>query len=338
MTRRRALGLVALLIVLAAVAGGVWVVRRTWINRPDRQTPEALRLQIAALEAERLRLRSRLEELIVRDPRLAGMPEAPVRIAVPTALAGDLMQRILTGFTNQSTLELAGFRLKRSGSVRRVVTLGTYDLDITADRVRGGLRAGTPRLVFGGNRVAVSMPVAVTGAWRATVDFAWDGRNVSGAVCGDMHVTQPVTGTVRPLTYPLAGALEFTATTSQIHVQPKLPPIRMHLEVVPSDESWTVVQQVLAAKRGLCGFVIDRVDILGVVKRLVDKGMNVRVPTERVKAIGLPVTVEPSFEVRGAPVNLTVRVGELAITQYAIWMGAQVTLGPKPDGGRSPAP
>lgn len=308
-------------------------------RREGVATPDELKARIAALEKEREDLRGRVGDLIAGDPRLQGLPPNAVRVGVPTPLVRTLVERLVAGFVDSVTLRLTKLRVHKSGKIKKVIPIGEYDLTVMIDEVTGNLKTGKPAIAFGGNQVSVSLPVEIaSGRGDATIDFVWDGKNVSGAVCGDMHVTQPVTGTVRPLTYPLAGALEFTATTSQIHVQPKLPPIRMHLEVVPSDESWTVVQQVLAAKRGLCGFVIDRVDILGVVKRLVDKGMNVRVPTERVKAIGLPVTVEPSFEVRGAPVNLTVRVGELAITQYAIWMGAQVTLGPKPDGGRSPAP
>ncbi|MEZ5420275.1 MAG: hypothetical protein R2708_23455 [Vicinamibacterales bacterium] len=85
-------------------------------------------------------------------------------------------------------------------------TLGTYDLQATVTRVRATLTPGTPRLTFGGNRVAMALPVTVGGTARADVDFTWDGRNVAGAVCGDMQVRQAVSGAVVPKTYPLSGA------------------------------------------------------------------------------------------------------------------------------------
>ena len=59
---------------------------------------------------------------------------------------------------------------------------------------------------FGGNRIAIALPVTVaSGGGKATIRFKWDGKNVSGAVCGDMDVEQVVTGSVKPDRYPVAG-------------------------------------------------------------------------------------------------------------------------------------
>ncbi len=78
---------------LAAVALVAAVVASTTCRRKDRQVPEELRAEIAALEKERDTLRARMNELMVKDPRLEGMPGAPVRVGVPTTLARDLIQR-----------------------------------------------------------------------------------------------------------------------------------------------------------------------------------------------------------------------------------------------------
>lgn len=311
-------------ITVAALGTGAWLATR---GRADRQTPEELRRQIADLEAERVALRQRLEELIVKDPRLQGMPDTPVRVAVPTSLAGDLIARVLTGVTDQVTLELRNLRVRKRGTVRRVITLGDYDLRVTVDRVVGTLRTGTPSVTFGGNEVALAMPLSVVaGTGTATITFAWDGRNISGAVCGDMTVTQVVTGTVRPRTYPVSARLRLTSTATEIMAQPQFPTIRVNLGVVPAEASWQAAQKILDDRRGLCGFVLDRVDIMGLVKRLVDRGFNVRLPTERVKAVALPVAIEPTMTVRGAPVALGINVGGLAITEHAIWLGAHVSV------------
>jgi hypothetical protein len=311
-------------ITVAAVGTGVWISR---LGRTDRQTPEQLRQQIADLEAERVSLRQRLEALIVTDPRLQGMPDTPVRVGVPTTLAGDLIRRVLTGVTDQVTLELRNLRVRRRGSVRRVITLGDYDLRVTVNRVVGTLRPGPPTVTFGGNQVALAMPLSIAaGTGTATITFAWDGRNVSGAVCGDMTVTQVVTGAVRPRTYPVSGRLRLTSTASQILIEPQLPPLRVNLGVVPSDQSWQAAQKILDDKTGLCGFVLDRVNVMRHVQRLIDRGFNVRLPTERVKPLALPVTIDPTMTVRGAPVALGIRVGGLAITEHAIWLGAHVAV------------
>lgn len=330
MSRARVIVAVAtvMTLALATVAGWLGYRRVTGLDRRDRETPEQIRQQIVALDAERAALRGRLEGLLVGDPRTDGMPESPVRVGVPTSLARTLITQMLTGLGGRVTLDLRDIRTRRTGTVRRVVTLGDYDLTATVTRVRATLRPGTPRLTFGGNRIALALPVTVGGTARAEVDFTWDGRTVAGAVCGDMHVTETVTGTLVSRTYPVAGAVQLSADATGILAQPRVPRLRMHVDVTPSSESWAALQRILDEKRGLCGFVLDRVDVPGVVKRLIDRGFDIRVPTERVKAMALPVGVAPTLMVRGQPVALDIRVGDLAITERMIWLGAEVALAP----------
>ncbi len=337
MNRTRVLIATATVLALA-VAGvvGFQVYRRVaGLDRRDRTTPDEIRRQIAALETERTALRARMEPLLKQDPRLTGMPEAPVRVAVPTSLARTLIARMLTGLAERVTLDLRDIRVRRTGTIRRVVRLGDFDLTISVTRVRATLTPGTPQLTFGGNRVAMAMPVTLGGTGQADVDFRWDGRTLGGAVCGDMHVTQSVTGTVVPRTYPVSGAVRLTATGAVIEARPELPRLRVRVNVAPSATSWAAMQQILDQKRGLCGVVLDRVDVMGAVKRLVDRGFNVRIPTERVRPVALPVAVEPTMTVRGQPVALGIRVGGLTITEHAFWLGAHVAI--TPDDGAAPA-
>ncbi len=65
---------------------------------------------------------------------------------------------------------------------------------------------------------------------------------------------------------------------------------------------------------------------MGAVERLIEKGFDVRIPTEKVKAMALPVGVENTLLVRGEPVALGIRVGDLVITEHAIWLGAHVSV------------
>lgn len=329
MTRTRIFVAVGVVMVLAlASVAGVAIYRRTLgLDRQDRQTPEMLLRRIVELDTERTALRARLDELAGRDPRLEGMPDTPVRVAVPTTLARDLVERVMAGVADQITLELRNIRVRKNGTVRRVVTLGTYDLNVTVTRVEARLKAGIPRLTFGGDRVAIALPLTLaSGTGRATLDFVWDGRTIGGAVCGDMHVTQEVTGTVVPRTYALNGALQLTATEREIVVQPRLPRLRVKIDVNPAAASWAAAQKILDDKRGLCGFVLDRVDVMGFVERLIARGFDVRLPTEKVKAMALPVAVENTLLVRGEPVALGIRIGELKITEHAIWLGAHIKV------------
>jgi hypothetical protein len=296
-------------------------------GRSGRATSEQLRSEIAALEREREMLRGRFDDLIGNDPRVLGMPTAPVRVGVPTTLARHLIQKIVSGFVDQVTLELRDVKVRKRGTVRKIVTIGRYDLRVVIDRVTGRLQTGDPDVTFGGNQVSLALPVTVaSGTGTATIDFKWDGRNVSGAVCGDMHITRKVEGNVRPRRYAVAGSLLLRATDKEILAEPRFPTVRVNLEVEPSTRSWAAVQKVLDEKEGVCGFVVDKVDILGLVRRIVDKGFDVRLPTEKIRPMAVPVGIEPTLQVRGQPVALGIKLGELAITEHVIWLGAHVSV------------
>ena len=252
----------------------------------------------------------------------------PVRVGVPTALARELITKVVTGFVDQVTLELKNLKVKKSGNVKKVVSIGQYELQVRIHRVTGKLKTGTPELTFGGNQVKLALPVTVaSGSGRATINFKWDGKNVSGAVCGDMEVTQEVSGGVKPANYPVSGGIVLTATTREILASPKFPLIKVNLKVQPSAESWAAVQKILDEKTGVCGYVVEKVNVLKIVQGLIDRGFNVRLPTEKIKPMAIPVGIEPTMQVRGQPVELAIKVGELAITEKMIWLGADVQRG-----------
>jgi hypothetical protein len=296
-------------------------------GRGDRTSPKELQAQIDALDKERESLRVKLHELMQNDPLLQGMPTKPVRVGVPTSLARELITKVVSGFVDQVTLELKNLKVKKSGNVKKVVTIGQYDLRVLIHKVTGKLKTGTPDVTFGGNQVSLKLPVkVVSGSGRATIDFKWDGKNVSGAVCGDMEITQDVSGGVKPDTYPVAGTLELTATAREILASPRFPVTKIKLKIEPSQESWSAVEKILADKEGVCGYVVDKVNVLGIVQGLIEKGFNVRLPTEKIKPMAIPVGIEPSMQVRGKQVELGIKVGELAITEKMIWLGADIRV------------
>ena len=308
-------------------------------DRKDREAPEQLRAEIAALEKERDELRPKLDQLIVKDPRIQGMPKTPVRVGVPTTLATVLIERVVSGFVDHVTLELKNLKVKKSGTVKKVVTLGKYELYVLIKRVSGRLKTGEPSITFGGNQVALSMPVSVvSGSGNANISFKWDGKGVSDAVCGDLAVNQDVTGGVKPASYPVSGALVLTATAKQILAEPRFPLIKINLKVDPSDESWAAVQKILDDQEGICGYVVDKVNVLKIVQGLIERGFNVRLPTEKIKPMAIPVGIEPSMQVQGRQVELGIKVGELAITSDMIWLGAHVSVDIGAAGSAAPAP
>lgn len=318
MTARRRLTATLGLMVLAADTG---------CRRGGAQTSEQMQRRIEELQRERDQLRARQEELLTKEPRLAGMPENGVRVGVPTALARTLVQRVLGGFADSVTLTLANLKVHKAGKVKKIVTLGEYDLNVVIDEVTGRLETGEATIGFGGDQITVALPVRVaSGTGDATIDFKWDGKNVSGAVCGDMKITQKVSGSVKPAGYSVSGGLLLSATARQILASPKFPIVKVKLQVEPSAASWAAVQKILDDKGGVCGFVLDKVNIAGVLEGLVGKGFNVRLPTEKLKPMAVPVGIAPTMTVRGQPLTIAVKVGHLAITEHMIWLGADVAL------------
>jgi hypothetical protein len=297
-------------------------------RRKEAATPEQMRARIAALEQEIPALRQKLGELVATDPRLRGMPTTGVRVGVPTPLARTMIERVVSGFVDSVTLRLTNLKVNKSGTVKKVVTIGHYDLAVAITEVTGHLETGRPKVEFGGNRVALSLPVRVaSGSGNANIKFKWDGRNVSGAMCGDMEVNQDVAGSVKPEEYPVSGALHLTATAREILASPRFPVVRVNLKVEPSAESWAAVQAILDGKGGVCGYVIDKVDIRGVLEKLIGKGFNVRLPTEKIKPMAVPVGIAPTMTVRDEVLRIEVKLSDLAITEHMIWLGADVGLG-----------
>jgi hypothetical protein len=141
-----------------------------------------------------------------------------------------------------------------------------------------------------------------------------------------MEITQEVSGGVKPANYPVAGGIVLTATSREILASPRFPLIKVNLKVQPSEESWAAVQKILDDKQGVCGYVVEKVNVLKIVQGLIDRGFNVRLPTEKIKPMAIPVGIEPTMQVRGQPVELAIRVGELAITERMIWLGADVRV------------
>jgi hypothetical protein len=310
-------------LVLAALAGGL-VFRRRWATAA---VIESQTVEIAALEAERTLLQRRLDELVPRDKNLLGMPKTALRFGIPTSLTRDLVKRVTAGLVDQVTLVLEDLHVKKAGTLRRVMALGEYDLDVTIDKVVGHLRTGDPDIRFGGNQVKVALPVSVaSGTGHATIRFKWEGRSVAGAVCGDLDITQVVTGGVKPDRYAMEGTLLLSSTAEHIVMSPRFPTLTIKLKVVPSADSWAAVQKIVEDKEGVCGFVLGKVDVLQFVRRIVDNGFNVRLPTEKLKAMAVPVGIEPSVTVRGKVLTLGLRLGSLAITESAIWLGAEVEI------------
>jgi hypothetical protein len=308
----------ALAVVLAGAGTYSWY-------RHHHVVPNRIRNQIAALEADRDRLRLRRDALLDSDPRLKALPDQAVRIGVPDTLVRGFIERVVTDLVNGATLELDNLTFRRTGSITKVVRVGDYHVRVTVGKTVCRLKASPPTISFAPDGVSVSLPVSVVaGAGRAKVDVDWDSRGLANIVCRDTRFSEVVAGTLRPDTYVLSGSLAISRTPTRLVMTPKIPPRRITIRVDPSEEAWAAVEKVIDDKSGVCGFALDRVNVLTPLRDRLARGFTVRLPMERIRPVTLPIGIEPTIPVRGRPLPLNVSLEKLVYTGGLIWLGVDV--------------
>jgi hypothetical protein len=179
-------------------------------------------------------------------------------------------------------------------------------------------------VTFGGNRSA--RPASRSRAPAGDHRFTWDGKNISGAVCGDQNITQVVSGGVKQASYPVAGGLHLTASAERILAEPLFPTIRMKVNIVPSADSWPRRRRSSTTRKA-CAASCSTRSRCSSVGRLIDRGFNVRLPTEKIKPLAIPVGVNPTMQVRGQPVALGITVSGHHETRHLARSDVQVAVG-----------
>lgn len=297
---------------------------------PSADERKAWTAELARLEAEVATLEQRFRALVDADPRRAGVPEGDVVIGVPTTFLRELIDRVFSDVASRVTLTLSGIKAHKQKELRKgVVRIGTLDIDLLVDEVHGQLAPGRPEVRFGGNEITLTLPVEVVeGSGDATVHLRWRGGRLAKSVCGDLDVTEQVSGSVKPDRYVLTGTLALATREGEIVATPRFPETKVRLRVIPSAETWRRVDALLASKRGLCGWVLERVDVKKILaEQAQGKGFGVKLPLHKIKPFRFPAGLSESVDVRGRPLALEVQTGELRIDEHAVWVGARVRVG-----------
>lgn len=77
---------------------------------------------------------------------------------------------------------------------------------------------------------------------------------------------------------------------------------------------------ILAEMHGLCGKVLDQVDLPNILKGVVEeKGFNVRLPLEKLKPMTLPTRLQDSVPVAGNVLPVLATANTVRIDTDAIW-------------------
>jgi hypothetical protein len=313
---------------IAPAAVGLFLLITGCTHRPSADQVNAWNAEIQLLQAEQESLRAIAASRVAEDAVLRELPQGDVVVRVPTSFLRNVIGHVLVDVADDITLNLGGLKAHVVRSVKKVVTIGEFTLDVDIHEVSGKLRLGEPAIDFGGDQVSLSLPITVTeGHGEATVHFVWDGKNVAGATCGDMDITQKVSGSVIPSEYVVSGTLNLETRGSEIVCTPVFPETKLRIRLKPSQGSWDAVNAILAEKGGLCGWVLDKVNVPSLLEGIVqDKGFNVKLPVNRIRPFVLPAGVQDSVAVGGKLFTFDTRTKSLRIDSDAVWYSADVAV------------
>jgi hypothetical protein len=296
-----------------------------------RASPEQVRAwnaELQALQAEQDSLRARAAELVEADPRLRSLPQGDVVVSVPTAFIRDVIERVFDDVAGNVTLTLINLKAHVAKTVKKVVPLGEFNLDVDIHSIHGKLQPGQPDMSFGDDKVLMSLPVTVSeGTGEATLHFTWDGKNVADATCGDLDVTEKLTGSVIPSDYVVSGRMDLATRGNEVVCTPVFPETKVRIRVQPSQASWDAVNAILAEKHGVCGWVLEKVDVPALLERIVqEKGFNVGLPVHKIRPFVVPAGVRQSVTIGDRTLTFDTQTKILRVDPDAIWYSADVAL------------
>ena len=294
--------------------------------------------EIQRLEAEQDSLRSRAADLVAADARIRALPEGEVVVAVPTAFLRQVIRRLFEDVVDHITLRLSGIKAHVEKKVKKVVTIGEFKVDVDITEVVGKIRPRQPTIGFGGDSISLSLPIAIKeGHGKAVVHFVWNGKHVAGLACGDLDITQDVSGNVVPADYLVTGSIGLGLRGRRVVGALRFPETRLRIRVKPSQESWDAINAILDEKRHVCGWVLDKVNVPGLLENLTEtKGFNVRIPIDKIKPVVLPAGIRDSVTVGQRTLAIAARTKTIRIDPDAIWYSASVKVegvASEPDSG-----
>ena len=288
----------------------------------------AWQADLKRLEAEQDSLRAIARAVVQLDPRIQRLPQGKVVISIPTSFPRAVVVAVFEQVVENVTLRLGGIKARVAKSVKRIVKLGDFVVDVDIQEVVGKLKPQPPDVTFTNNRIGLKLPIEVDeGFGRAKVHFTWDGKNLADLTCGDLDVTETVTANVVPARYVVSGTLALDHAGARIVCTPRIPETKVRIKITPTRESWRKIDRILEEKRGVCGFVLDKVDVPSILRNVVEgKGFNVRLPLSKIKPFTIPAGVSDSVVVQDRAVAVATTTRVLRIEPDAILYSADVAL------------
>jgi hypothetical protein len=217
------------------------------------------------------------------------------------------------------------------------IKAGDWSVVLHIERLRGVLRAGTPRLAFREpDRIHLTLPVSIVrGQGSGTLDFTWDAKSLVEIVCDDFATTLDISGVVLPGTYQVKGDYVLTAQGEEILARPDFPREKFRIKVDLAPESWARVRAIIESQNesGKCG-VVDVDDLTEKLEEIgQQKGFKVKLPRSILKTVEIPARVSESVEFEDRTILLDVQPQQLRTAPSVLWYTAAVEAEP---GGPAP--
>lgn len=313
---------------LALLACGALLLSAGCARRASQKQVSEWDAELERLTTEQDSLKARADTLVKNDPRILALPEGDVVIRIPTSFIRDILEKVIEDVASHVTLRLGGIKAHVQKKVKKVVTIGEFTVDVDIQEVVGRLGPQKPNVTFTGGKIGVALPVNVTdGYGKAKIHFVWDGKHVAGATCGDMDVTQVVTGKVIPAKYTVAGTVQLAMNGSQVVCTPHFPETRVRIRVSPTKESWAAVDSLLGTKGGACGWLLEKVNVPSILKGVTEeKGFNVKLPLSGLKPFVIPAGIRDSVSVGQRVMLVEATSNSVQILPDAILYSALVNL------------
>jgi hypothetical protein len=291
---------------------------------------EALRAEWSRLTAEKKRLESELSskvQAILEEPEQR-REDVEVVVAVPSSFLKEALSRALADGLYGLSLQIRNLEIHVVEDVKvrlllPKVTLGTLDLDVLLQDVRGEVRAGKPILSIEAGKIWGAVPIAVTrGEGRARLGFHWKGRALTRPVCGDVSIIRDVGGALAPFADHLKGGATLAVEGAQFVLRPAIPPTSFRLVIEPSRESWAKVEEALKAQGAVCRFALEKADVVTRLRELLANGIRVTVHTEELKPLRIPVNLKERVLVQDRELEVTASPALLEIRRRYVWFGS----------------
>src|SRR5262245_54146924 len=133
------------------IAGIALVALAGCSKHASKQDIAAWDAEIARLQAEQDSLRQRATELVKDDPNIQRLPEGDVVISVPTSFVRNVLERVFTDVCSNVTLRVAGIKAHVAKTIKKVVKIGEFTVDVDVHEVIGKIRTQKPDIRFANN-------------------------------------------------------------------------------------------------------------------------------------------------------------------------------------------